>query len=115
MSRGRHSWKMKGHGSLIFGVSTKPSPTSYFNDHNKVAYCWSNYGSAYFRDGVQFNGEVGSYSDDDVVRLDLHCERHTLQITNLRTGRMSTMTNLPAQEYFQYVAMGSTRSVEFVE
>ena len=115
MTSGQFSWKVKGSGYHMFGVSTKPSPTSHHCDYHNVAYCWNMNDSAFYRDGVQCSQAKVNSSDNDTMQLDLDCDRHTLQIKNLRTGQTSTLINLPVKEYFQYAAFCHTSHAEFME
>ena len=117
MSQGRYTWKMRlmTDCTIFLGVSTKPAPTSHYDDYNEVAYCWDlNYG-AYYRDGVQCSQKKIKAGMGDVMQLDLDCDRHTLKITNLRNGETGTFSNLPDKEYFQYAAMYGSGFVEFVQ
>ena len=115
MSSGQFTWKMNGSGWRMFGVSTKPSPTSHCDDYNKVAYCWYMDSSAYYRDGVQCSQPKVNSSNNDTIQLDLDCDRHELQIKNLSTGQTSTLSNLPVNEYFQYASFTSLCHAEFTE
>ena len=115
MTSGQFSWKMKGSGWRMFGVSTKPSPTSHYDDNNKVAYCWDMNAGAYYRDGVQCSQAKVNSSNNDTIQLDLDCDRHELQIKNLSTGQTSTLSNLPVNEYFQYAAVYGNGHAKFTE
>ena len=115
MTSGQFSWKVKGSGRCMFGVSTKPSPTSHYNDYDKVAYCWHMNCNAKYRDGVQCSQQEVYSFDNDTIQLDLDGERQELQIKNLRTGQTSTLSNLPVKEYFQYAAFCYDSHAEFME
>ena len=115
MIRGQFTWKMKGSGSHMIGVASKQTPTSHQYDYDSVAYCWRMNSGAYYRDGVEYSQSRVNSSEIDVIQVDLDCDRHTLQLTNLNSGQTSKMTNLPAKEYFSYVAMANARFVEFIE
>ena len=115
MTSGQFSWKMKGSGHHMFGVSTKPSPTSHHDDYDKVAYCWYMNYCAYHRDGVQCSQKEVNSFNNDTIQLDLDCDRHELQIKNLSTGQTSTLSNLPTKEYFQYACFYGYGQAEFTE
>ena len=118
MTSGHFSWTMKGSGPLMLGVPTKPSLTSHYNDYTKVADCWNMDVGACYRDGVQCTQKIMYTSENDTVRFDLDCDRHTLQITNLSTGQTSTfIISLDVKEYFQYACFSLLQAMpaEFTE
>ena len=117
MSQGQYTWKMRylNISYVFLGVSTKPSPTSHYGDHCKVAYCWLLNECACYRDGVRCSQEKIKADMGDVIQLDLDCDDHTLKITNLSNGETGTFSNLPDKEYFQYAAMFGSGFVEFVQ
>ena len=118
MNQGQYSWKIKTTGNPCLGVATKPSQTSHRDDYDTVAYCWfmeTVFSSgAFYRDGVKCSQEKIGAVDNDTFQLDLDCNQHTLQMTNLRSGEKSTFSNLPDKEYFQYVAFCFDGSAEFL-
>ena len=120
MKQGQFSWKLKTTGYHCLGISTNPSrPLSHFGDHETTANCWSMnshfFDGAHYRDGVKCSQEKMGAANDDTLQLDLDCSQHTLQITNLRSGKTSTFSELPDKEYFQYAAFYGRSSAEFVD
>ena len=122
MQHGQYTWKIRiGEVSdfHMLGISSKDKPTTHKDDYSS-AYCWYSKAShptgQFFRDGVQAVGKVSDWRGSDTFQLDLDCDRHTLRITNLRSGEHSTFSNLPDKEYFQYANLHQKEnSVEFVE
>ena len=117
MIHGQYTWQMSHFDvtSVFLGVSTKPSPTSHYDDHNNVAYCWKLNKCAFYRDGARCSREKIKANMGDVIQLDLDCDGHTLKIANLRNGETGTFSNLPDKVYFQYAAMYGSGFVEFVQ
>ena len=117
MRHGTHVWKVKigrVRDCHMLGVASKPLSTCA-GDYNTVACCWYSSGGAFYRDGVQQTGSPSAWSGNDTLQLELDCDRHTLRITNLRSGETCMFTNLPAKEYFQYANLyNQGNSVEFV-
>ena len=124
MSQGQHTWKVKtshdrsGSYCFMLGVAPKISPSSHQSDHSTVAYCWNINNNPYSRDGVQCYTTITG-SNNGTFEFHLDCDQGTLQVRNIRTEKISTMTNLPQREYFQYVSMydynNGTHMVEYVE
>ena len=120
MRYGQHSWKVRIGDTPpchCLGVSPKPLSSKRLNDHNTVAYCWKSLrGGQHIRDGVMADGKLSDWHCNDTLQLDLDCDRHTLQITNLRSGESSTFSNLPDKEYYCFVGMlNLDNSAEFVQ
>ena len=123
MRTGQHTWKMKiGSNARYYmlGIAPKPLSPRREQDHGTAAFCWftSQGGSQYYRDGVQGTHRLpGAFAEtNDTIQLDLDCDLHTLQISNLRTGKTAAFSNLPDKEYFQFASLlYSNSSVEFVE
>ena len=122
MHHGRYMWKVKIKGRsttyCCLGVSPKPLSAQRWNDHKKTAFCWkTDGGSFYLRGGVQISAKLSTKArKEDVFQLDLDCERHTLQITHLRSGESSTFSDLPDKQYFQFASLGYTgQALEFID
>ena len=118
MRHGQFSWKLKigQTGYYMFGVAFKPLSPTFTDDYGTAAYCWES--RAYYRDSVTVSSKarLSSWQPNDVIRLDLDCDGHTLRITNYRSGETRTFSNLPDKEYFQYAALYQKgNSLEFVE
>ena len=119
MRHGHHTWTIRiGRDSdrHNFGIAPKPLSAQRINDYRTVAYCWGSNGDAYYRDGVQVTGKLSASSGNDMFQFDFDCDRHTLRVTNLRSGDSSTFSNLPDKEYFKFGSLYyNGNSVEFVD
>ena len=122
MRSGRFSWKMKIHGGnpmcYMLGITSKPLSSQRMNDFKNTAFCWQTNGeNCFYRDGARFTGSCASpTADRETFQLDLDCDRHTLQITNLHSGDIGMLSNLPDREYFQFASQYYTgSSVQFVD
>ena len=119
MHSGHYTWKVKVGNLLAYhslGVVSKPFSPDRDSDCTNTAYCWFNEGTKCYRDGVRVTNHFPSWSANDTFQLDLNCDQHTLQITNLRSMETSTFTNLPDKEYFVFASLRQPgNSVELLE
>lgn len=120
MRHGEHIWKVKiGPASNfhMLGIATKPLSAARKRDYSTVGYCWFNCtGYAYYRHDVQVDGQLSDWSGGDTFQLCLNCDRHTLRITNMRSGETSMFRNLPDKEFFQFADLfHSDNMVKFVD
>ena len=120
MEKGYHSWKMRvgADPNQTLGVAAKPR-ISHEDQFEDKAYHWhSGSGEAIIPEDseAECTNELSQWSSRDTFQFQLDCDNHTLQITNLRNGATSTITNLPSQEYFPFAALAyEGSSVEFVD
>ena len=122
MSSGQYTWMMK-IGMFPYpyacnynlGIAAKPLSQERAGDNSCVAYCWQTNGIHFCRDGVNTAGGIPSASGNDMFQLDLDCDRHTLQIENLRSGETVTFSNLPDKEYFQFASIYGTGDLQFIK
>ena len=108
MHSGHYTWKVKVGNLLDYqslGVVSKPFSPDRYSDYTNKAYCWFNKVSTFCRDGVRVTNKFPPWSPNDTFQLDLNCDQHTLQITNLRSLETSTFTNLPDKEYFVFASL----------
>ena len=124
MRSGEYTWRVKISNAdpycQALGIAPKPLSPQRKSDHQSVAYCLYTNGNALVRDGInvppRLPGIFWKPSANDTFQLDLNCDRHTLQIKNLRSGESTTFSNLPDKEYFQFVSMMiQGQSMEFIE
>lgn len=105
---GRHSWmfsiqmpfnEIEDH---LFGVVTREMYEKHADNQYQlryVTYRWNNCGDRY-HDGRRMSNELSQFEDGDMLRVDLDCDAHTIDMTNLRSGEKDQVYNLPVDAEF---------------
>ena len=104
--RGQHSWKVRINKSLYMdffvGVIDKHRRTGSCNYHR--SYSWHGNTGKKWENG-KCTDSIGSFLVNDVIQLDVDCDKHTLRIFTHRFGKTETITRLPDVELFPFFEM----------
>ena len=106
LRHGQHRWKVKVKHSdrkmnIFLGVADKVKLTERYN-HSK-SYSWCGSSGERWVMGM-YSKRISPFQVNDIIQLDLDCDRHTLKISNLRCQprESDTIDNLPATNLFPY-------------
>ena len=100
---GQHSWKVRVNKSKYMyvwvGVMDKHKRTRS-DDFNR-SYSWFGHNGKKCENG-KLTKSIGPFQVNDVTRLDVDCDTHTLRIFNHRSGETATIADLPDVELFPF-------------
>ena len=101
--RGQHSWRVRLNHSQGMGITVGVIGKDQLarSDNYEGPYGWYASGGQKLENG-NYTSSISPFQVNDIIQLDVDCEKHTLRIFNHRSAETATITGLPDVELFPY-------------